>query len=419
MSWLLPSALAIAGAAALVTVALHFIANSRPLAEPLPTARFVPERALRARTRSIAFSDALLLLVRVAAIAAIGAGAAAPVIASARGRIARVVLVDRSRAVIGAPGWRDSIRATLRPGDVTIAFDSAATPLTARDSLTPLPVRGSLSAALAAAIRSAATLARVADSAELVIVSPVVAEELDAATLRIRGAWPGRVRIVRVAAAAARPVSAVVETTADANDPVIAGLSLIAPVRADGWIRVARAHLTAADTAWAREAGHVLVHWPASDTAASWRQRAAVDAIGAVSSASGTVVARLPRTWALTGAAIARWPDGEPAAVEHAVGGGCIRDVAILLDDAGDVTLRASFQAFAQALLAPCGGARDLTAADGATIATLQGSGQLAAAASLVDREGERSPLTPWLLALGAALLTIELALRRGRGAKA
>ena len=61
MSWLIPSALGIAGAAAVVAVALHFIARSRPLAETLPTARFVPDRPIYARTRSIALTDLLLL----------------------------------------------------------------------------------------------------------------------------------------------------------------------------------------------------------------------------------------------------------------------------------------------------------------------------------------------------------------------
>src|SRR5262245_33099118 len=61
MSWLLPSALGIAAVAALAAVALHFIARSRPVAEPLPTARFIPNRPIHARTRSFALTDLLLL----------------------------------------------------------------------------------------------------------------------------------------------------------------------------------------------------------------------------------------------------------------------------------------------------------------------------------------------------------------------
>src|SRR5258707_834809 len=71
MNWLIPSALGIAGIAAIVAVALHFIARSRPLAETLPTARFVPDRPIYARTRSFALTDFPLLALRLAAIAAI------------------------------------------------------------------------------------------------------------------------------------------------------------------------------------------------------------------------------------------------------------------------------------------------------------------------------------------------------------
>ena len=73
MTWLVPSALAIAGVAALIAAALHLIARSRPIAEALPTARFIPLRGVHARTRSIAMSDVMLLLLRIAAIATIGA----------------------------------------------------------------------------------------------------------------------------------------------------------------------------------------------------------------------------------------------------------------------------------------------------------------------------------------------------------
>ena len=78
MSWLLPSALAVAGVACVALIAAHFIARDRPVAEPLPTARFVPDRRIHARTTSIALSDLLLLALRIAAVAAIGLGIAVP-----------------------------------------------------------------------------------------------------------------------------------------------------------------------------------------------------------------------------------------------------------------------------------------------------------------------------------------------------
>ncbi|MEO6877104.1 MAG: BatA domain-containing protein, partial [Gemmatimonadaceae bacterium] len=96
MTWLVPSALAIAGVASAIAIALHFIARSRPLAEPLPTARFIPPNPVHARSRSFALTDLLLLAIRIAALLAIGLAVAAPVI-SGRGRVERIVLADRSR----------------------------------------------------------------------------------------------------------------------------------------------------------------------------------------------------------------------------------------------------------------------------------------------------------------------------------
>ncbi|HEX8945818.1 MAG TPA: hypothetical protein VF785_21940, partial [Gemmatimonadaceae bacterium] len=419
VSWLLPSAFAIAGVAALVATALHFIARSRPVAESLPTARFVPHRPVRARARSIALSDILLLVVRIAAILALGAAVAGPVFAGARGRVRRIVALDRSRDVGDMREARDSARAVLRAGDVLIAFDSvAAAPRgsDALDSVTSIDAVGSLSAALAAAVRAAARLSSDADSMELVLVSPIGTEEIDDATSRIRAEWPGRIRVVPVPAAPGNARTARVESTAGTNDVVIAGLSLMGVVHSVGDVRIARGRLTASDSVWASDTGHVLVHWPANDSAAGWQPRPAIDAIGGVTSASGTLVGRFPRAWTLHGNAIVRWADGEAAAVEHAVGAGCIRDVGIVLDPVSDLTLRAPFRRFVARLLEPCGGTRRSGRADSALIASLVGGTRFAAlapAAMLRDRASQSSSWAPWLLVLGAALLLAEMAARK------
>ncbi|HEX8944902.1 MAG TPA: hypothetical protein VF785_17310 [Gemmatimonadaceae bacterium] len=418
MTWLLPSALAIAGVSALVATALHFIARSRPLAESLPTARFVPHRPVRARARSIALSDVLLLVVRTAAVLALGAAVAGPVFAGARGRVRRIVALDRSRDVGDMREARDSARAVLHAGDVLIAFDSVAAPRgsDALDSVTSIDAVGSLSAGFAAAMRAAARLSSDADSMELVLVSPIGAEEIDEATSRIRAEWPGRIHVVPVRAAPGNARTARVESAAGANDVVIAGLSLMGVVHSVGDVRIARGRLTASDSVWARDTGHVLVHWPANDSAAGWQPRPAIDAIGGVTSASGTLVGRFPRAWALHGNAIVRWADGEAAAVEHAVGGGCIRDVGIVLDPVSDLTLRAPFRRFVARLLEPCGGTRRSGRADSALIASLVGGARFAAlvpAAMLRDRASQSSSWSPWLLVLGAALLLTEMAARK------
>jgi hypothetical protein len=417
MSWLLPSALIVAGVAALAAIALHFIARSRPVAESLPTARFVPHRPVHARARSMALSDVLLLLLRVAAVLVLGAAVAAPVFAAARGRVTRIILADRSRDVADVREARDSVRALLRDGDVLVAFDTAAARVsgTAIDSA-PVDAVGSLSSALAMAMRVAAQISAKTDSIELDVVSPLAVEELDDATLKIRAEWPGRVRVVPLRAPTTNARAPRVESNAAQNDIVLAGLSLAGVLRPSGDVRVVRGHATAADSAWARDSGNVLVHWPVSDSAADWQPRATIDAIGGVTSSSGTLIGRFPRAWTLNGRALARWVDGEPAAVEHSIGRGCIRDVGIVFDPASDITLRAPFRQFVPRLLEPCGGIRRTERADSAVIAALAGGSELprfAPATALRDRTTESSSRTPWLLGLGALLLIIELVVRR------
>ncbi|HTJ22926.1 MAG TPA: BatA domain-containing protein [Gemmatimonadaceae bacterium] len=418
MTWLVPSALAIAGVAALVAIGLHLIARSRPVAEALPTARFIPLRAVHARTRSLALSDVLLLVVRMAAILLIGAAVAAPIVASARGRVARILVVDRSRDVASVAEVRDSVRSLLDDVANVVFFDSAARAVgpTAADSLSLAASRGSISAALASAIQTASVLSTQTDSVEMVIVSPFGEDELDAATLPLRASWPGRIRLVSVQGAAPVDNAARIESIADANDPVIVGLSFANVSNAGRAVRITRDKPTPADTAWARDSGHVLVQWPGADSAADWPRRATIDAIGGVTSATGTLVGRFPRAWTLGGRAIARWADGDIAANEVQTGGGCIRDVSVLVDPASDITLRAPFRRFASALLAPCGGARSARRVDDSTLAGLAGSGRLAAVSAFRANGGSLSAWTPWLLVAGAVLLLVELAVRRAVG---
>lgn len=411
MSWILPSALVAGAVAAIAAVAIHFITRSRPLAEPLPTARFIPSRAVRARVTALGFSDRLLLLLRILAIAAIAIGVAAPEFAAAHGRVARIILVDRSRGVGDSSAAADSVRTLARSGDVVIAFDSAAR---TDNGAAARGVRGSLSAGLAAAIRAASSLPSRADSVDLILVSPFLNEEIDSATARLRAAWPGRVRLVRTPAASVSAVARGVVMRAGPDDPLRAGLALMGAIRDTGSVRIERGHVAAADSAWARGAGHVLVHWPATGGDAHWPARATIDAIGGVAAANGAaLVGRFPRAWRPPGRAVAWWADGEIAAGESSVGDGCIRDVGILIDPASDLTLRPSFRRFAAAMLAPCGGTRDLSPIDSATLRTLAGTGPLAPASAFASRADVSSSWSPWLLTLGALLLILELAARR------
>jgi hypothetical protein len=242
---------------------------------------------------------------------------------------------------------------------------------------------------------------------------------MDEATPGIRAQWPGGIRVVRLKAAAANERAARVESADGQNDVVIAGLSLMGAMQANGdvrvvrVVRVVRGHPTTGDSAWANGIGHVLLVWPASAGVADWQPRPTIDAIGGVTSTSGTLIGRFPRAWTLRGSAVARWADGEPAAVEHATGRGCIRDVGIVLDPASDITLRAPFRQFIARLLEPCGGNRRTGPVDSAVMASIIGGPRLAPASGLRERTSESSPWTPWLLSLGAGLLLIELAVRR------
>lgn len=416
MSWLLPSALGVAAVAAVATIALHLIARTRPVAEPLPTARFVPERTIHARTRSVAPSDVLLLVLRVAAIAALGFAVAAPVAAAPRGRVLRIIAADRSRDVASFAEVRDSVRALRHSGAVLIAFDSVAaraSGLNPMEALSRSGAPGSISAALALAEREAALLAPQADSLELVLVSPLTNEEIDFATRNIRNAWRGRIRLVPVRAAPAPRFQPLVESSAPSSDPVVAALALGGALAPRGDIRLARNEPSRDDSVWVRAGSRVLLHWPAADSDAMWTPRPSIDAIGGVMSSSGTVVGRFPRAWSLAGTPVARWSDGEAAAVEHAAGAGCIRDVGVLIDPASDITLRAPFERFIAGLLAPCGGVGAMRPAGAGVRRILAGGGALASAATMRDRTSESSPWTSSLLALGAALLLLELAVRR------
>ena len=218
MSFVAPFWLGVAAIAALGVVALHLITTQRPPPSILPTARFVPAGDARASSRAARPADLPLLALRCAALLLMGAAFAGPVTHSGGSPLVRVIAVDRSRGA--EAGVRDSVIALARAGDALVPFDSSASIVMAgaTDSLRALApgrARGSLSAALVSAWRAARDVARAADSVELVIVSPLTTDELDAASAKIFARWPGRVRLVRTAAA--RRVAASV--TLESGDP--------------------------------------------------------------------------------------------------------------------------------------------------------------------------------------------------------
>ncbi len=428
MTFLSPLPLVLAGAVALGVLALHLLTTRRPPPTMLPTARFVPLTETRAVARTSRPTDLLLMVLRMLAVLLIGAAFARPVFDASGPAIRTVVMLDVSRAVADPAAARAAAAAQMGEGGALVVFDTAAHELVGTtDSLvTPdsapgasRAAVGSMSPAFVVARRAAARIARGADSVRLVLVSPLVEGAVDAATPGLRGAWPGRVEVVRVAAATdtARGDPATLVTPLE-DDPLAPAVAAVGGLRGAPRVRIVRAASAepvspAADLAGA----DVLIIWPAAfdDSIAP----AGVTAFDPSGDGSTTIVAplgRLPLDTTTAGArVIARWNDGSAAAVQAPADGGCVRHVGIGVPLAGDLTLRAPFTRFLEVLLAPCGGTVGAPLPDEA-IAFLQPAeaAPLASAADVaasVTGEGSRWPLI--LLVAATALLVVELLARR------
>ncbi|MEO7216850.1 MAG: BatA domain-containing protein [Gemmatimonadaceae bacterium] len=376
MSFLAPGFLIAAAAAACGIIALHLIVRRRPRATLFPTARFVPDEPVAARKRAINLADLLLLLIRVLVVLLVGAALARPVVAGFRKNIVRVFAADVSGSVASIDEVRDSVRSAHNSGDLVIAFDTAAHMVSTPDSLvrggadeSHLP--GSLSAGLIAAMRAGSSLRARADSVELVIVSPVSEDERDRATAAIRSVWPGRVRLVRVAAARdSEPQAESAVAFAGAERPAFA---------------VARTR---------------------------------IDTVGAVISDGHVVVAPFERRWRFINDSlrrkrvIARWVDGQPAAIERDSGRACIKSVLVSADSTGDAVLRPDFVAFQKALAAPC---RPSQSRPDTTLALMLTSGRerLASTASLPVAMDGTSVIAQWMILVAIVLAIVEIVLRR------
>jgi len=384
--WLLAGALG-----ALMVVAIHLLARRNPRPYPLPTTRFIPERPASAAALARRPSDLLLLLLRATAVFWLGLAFAQPVFPPPR-HTALIALVDRTRA---APVLDDSTKALLAKADRVVEFDSA------------------ISSGLITAFRAAGTLRRVADSVDLLVVSPLVREEWDAATLPVARAWPGRIRVRWVAPVVhPEPVSPM---AIDPEDPLAATLALLGPL--PSMVRIVRRGANTADSTWA-SGGGALVVWPDNLEHSGWAP-VKPDTASAVATGQIVVVASFVRSVSLPlGRAIARWNDGTPAAVERPLGSGCQRDVGIPVTPVGDFVLRPSVRQLSRRLLAPCGGDRDLNRVGDALVDSLRGPTMLASTADLGQRQEKRVPAEGILLVAALALLLIETVVRRfGRAA--
>ncbi len=420
MTFLAPWALLVGALAAAGLVALHLVARQRPAAYALPTARFVPDRRALVTRLSRRPRDLLLLLLRVLVVLSAAVAFARPVLTPRRSPRARVLLLDQSAAVADRGEVVKRARELVRDGVATrvMTFDSVAVTLgdglAAVDSLERLSrlrtdAVGSLSAALVGARRAGGDVGLHADSVELALVSPLTVRELDAATDAIRATWPGGIRVVRVAAAFDSSAPLPLERgigDADVLGPALGGRRVERTARA---LRLLRGVPTATDTAFARQGG-VVVRW---DSIGARPLAAAAVAMG-----DDVVVASLGRdSLRADGVVLARWADGSPAAVERALGRGCLRDVSVGVPVAGDLPLSRAFQRIANGLTDACVGERAAagTPADSSRLARLSGPAHAAHGAELATGDERAAPLTPWLLGFALACALAELLVRYSR----
>ena len=422
LSFLAPAYLFAAAAAAAGLVAMHFIVRRTPRAMAFPTARFVPESVLPATGWARVPQDLLVLALRVLCVLLAGLALAGPFVQDRGARTSRVVLVDRSRAVADTGEVRDSVAAVARDGDVIMGYASSArveTPGASAPAEASVGGRGSLTPALVAAIRSASALRDRADSVELVIVSTLAGEQLDAATARVRREWPGKARLVRVAGRAATGTLRAPTLVAGEDDAFTAALSS-AGARTSAEVRIVRGPLTHADTAWIAAApGRVVVHWPVEVAPAGFMRRDDRTPAHALLTGSGLVVAPFERPWAyvpaLGATPVAWWIDGDVAAAEAAHASGCVRSVAVPVSATGDFVLRHDFHAVLYELIQPCGGAREYAEMPAAALVILRGPAGAAPATAFAAPARDASLLATWLLLASLACALLELAVRARR----
>ena len=430
MTFLSPLFLWGAVAAAAGIIALHFLVTKQPRASVLPTARFVPDSPATATARDARPSDLLLMLLRVIVVLAAGGALAKPIMKPGREPVRRIFMLDVSRSVANVKEAADSVTALHRDGDLVVAFDSAARVFGpgVHDSLSrarATDARANLSAALIASLRAASDLRDKADSIELVMVSPLLAEEHDAATDSIRKLWPGRARIIRVAARVETPSiaprsSVEISSDADATDPLAIAVSLASKTRQPLSGRIVRsATMSAEDSAWMASGDRALVLWPTSERPLYAIPRVPPDLSGGVLSGEARVVSAFQRRWIFPADSvrgirvIARWADGEPAAVEKKMGAGCLRSVAIPVPVAGDLVIRPEFVQLIAAIAAACGEKASPDVLPAPVVASLAGTGGLAAGSAFAVREDLASPMAPWLFGIALAAAIGEMFARR------
>jgi hypothetical protein len=281
-------------------------------------------------------------------------------------------------------------------------------------------VRGDLSGALIASLRAAGSMRDRVDSVDLVLVSPFAAEELDAATDSIRKLWKGHARLVRVGAGldtvAAKGNG--IEFRSSSDDALAVTTSIANKLPSRSSARLIRNTFSADDSTWMISNAQPLVVWPVSDRP-PFAIAGSFGVSGGITSGAIQVVAPFNRRWRFpvdsirSARVIARWADGEPAAIEKENGQSCIKSVAIPVVGIGDLVIRPEFVALVNSIASPCGGATSTTPQSGSALAALAGTGSLAASSYFPARDDVDSPLAPWLFGVAILAALAELFVRR------
>jgi hypothetical protein len=466
MAFALPWVVGLAFAAALTITALHLLSVRRPPELLLPTARFLPERDVRAVSRTKRPSDLWLLLLRVALLLSAGLAIAEPYWRTRAGT--DIVLVVTDATVVrdtAALARMLGLGNTTRPTRIVYVFaDSQRVGVPDVGALLPLAVRSA-----AQLVQHDATI----DSLDLHLFARDAAID-SAAYGAWRAVWPGRVT-THVAAASRRRRAVVIinergqgltentvsrrggsdDTRRDDVVPValawhaarITGLSGGAGARLDS-LRFDRRNVadgtriavdadvasgeqgTRATTASEdRVDGGVWLSWPANGIPANWVPRRAPDSVSAIAVSGRAllgpwVVTALPAD-TLTVRPLVWYSDGRVAATERRVNGRCERQVSVVDASAGDVLLSSSANALFDRLLAPCdadttvvASALVVRAVDGTARAPAQPFRRSATDASR-DVTARSAPSTTWvtplLLLLATLLLVVEWRVRRER----
>ena len=386
----MPALLWVVAVSAVAVVLLHALTWRRPRPHPLPTARFVPVASRASRLRRMEFSELGIMALRLLSLGLLGIAAAGTVGTWRRASFGRVVVVDQSRAVGSVTEVADSLAPLMREGATTrlVVFDSVPRVVTGTPTLGDASLgtrRGNLAAALIVAVREGLRLRATVDSVDLVIVSPLVREEVNGAVGAIVGAWGGPVRLVRVSAREAVVNAGAGGRLPVPNDPLgAAAWTAWGSSRPD--LRLQRAAPSPADSAFAR-AGGTLVVWPTLTHDAP--------ELGAASTGTVATIGRF--RWAqdsVRGSPVAWREDGRVVAGEELAGLGCLRTVRVDVPPPGDAALRPAFVAFVRDLTRRCGG-WDLHVMDTSVLAPLQLAGTTAQVP-----EGQRSAWVQRLLLL-------------------